>query len=230
MGELGLPSLIKLLDHPNAATRAAAVAYIGVIWENSGDNAAPRAILRSLKDSNSGVKLSAIRALPLPRGTRYEGDQIVVESLIKMIMDNEREVRIAAIQALTHIGDPRAIAPLIALLDDHDKSVRINARFALTDFGEAAMAQLIAAIKSEDKTLRGNAMDALAAFHNEPAVWTLAEFAVHGDTAEVRQMAVATLKRKGAFAINILTPKLNAPDANVRETAKQALAKIKLQK
>lgn len=85
-----------------------------------------------------------------------------VHGLIRAIGDAERDIRLAAIEALGKIGDLRAVEPLIAALQDSSWGVRQHAAAALGMIGDTrAVKPLTAAFKDSKKVVRKAAAEAL---------------------------------------------------------------------
>src|SRR6516225_3392068 len=60
-----------------------------------------------------------------------------VKPLMEMLRDDDRSIRIIAIDELGRIGDERAAAPLLPLLLDGDPNMRMAAANALGEIGDA---------------------------------------------------------------------------------------------
>ncbi|MFB0561167.1 MAG: HEAT repeat domain-containing protein [Candidatus Lokiarchaeia archaeon] len=68
--------------------------------------------------------------------TRYKKEwEIIVESLIGALKDENKYVRWGAAGALGELGDKRAVEPLIEALEDKDRNVREKAAWALVKIG-----------------------------------------------------------------------------------------------
>ncbi len=86
-----------------------------------------------------------------------------VKGLIGAMNDEERAIRLTAIEALGEIGDPRAVEPLIAALQDGSWGVRSYAAAALGAIGDArAVKPLTALIRDSKKVVRKAAAEALS--------------------------------------------------------------------
>jgi HEAT repeat protein len=85
-----------------------------------------------------------------------------VNGLIRAVNDEERGIRLAAIEALGEIGDLRAVEPLIASLQDGSWGVRSSAATALGSIGDGrAVKPLSSLIKDSKKVVRKAAAEAL---------------------------------------------------------------------
>jgi HEAT repeat protein len=86
-----------------------------------------------------------------------------VNGLIRAMNDEERGIRLAAIEALGAIGDPRAVEPLIAALQDDSWGVRSYAAAALGAIGDVrAVKPLSYLIRDSKKVVRKASAEALA--------------------------------------------------------------------
>lgn len=63
-----------------------------------------------------------------------------VEYLIISLWDSDKRVRMAAVDALGAIGDPRAYDHLVKMLDDPDHDVRFASVIALGELGDTRAA------------------------------------------------------------------------------------------
>lgn len=86
-----------------------------------------------------------------------------VKGLIRAVNDEERGIRLAAIEALGQIGDLQAVEPLIAALQDDSWGVRSYAAAALGAIGDGrAVKPLTSLIRDGKKVVRKAAAEALA--------------------------------------------------------------------
>ncbi len=95
-------------------------------------------------------------------GKTDEVDTDKVGTLIQWLKDEDKSVRVLAVEELGEIKDTRAVEPLIAALKDNDRSVRSSAAEALGEIKDArAVEPLIAALKDNDSSVRRYAAAAL---------------------------------------------------------------------
>jgi HEAT repeat protein len=86
-----------------------------------------------------------------------------VKGLVRAVNDEERGIRLAAIEALGVIGDPQAVEPLITVLQDGSWGVRSYAAAALGAIGDGrAVKPLSYLIRDGNKAVRKAAAEALA--------------------------------------------------------------------
>lgn len=84
-----------------------------------------------------------------------------LEQAIRGLVSEDRNVRLAAVEALGTVGVPRAIPALISVLKDREKPVRQGAATALSKCGASALEPLLKELKSPDKYSRLGATVAL---------------------------------------------------------------------
>ena len=126
-----------------------------------------------------------------------------MEPLVKVLQDEDLDVRMNAAWALGAIGDPRAVEPLIKALEDEHLRVRGTAASALIriDPGwwensavKSVIAEVFSALKDEDPTVRSNAAWVLGEIQDPKAVEPLIE-ALKDENSWVRQSAAGALEK-----------------------------------
>jgi HEAT repeat protein len=60
-----------------------------------------------------------------------------LDLLVEVLGDYDRDLRLAAVEALGRLGDARAVTPLMSMLSDDDRWVREAASKALQTLGVA---------------------------------------------------------------------------------------------
>jgi HEAT repeat protein len=158
------------LDSPDETTRRWAVEDLG----DCGDDAAVELLVRALADPSPAVCEAALDALeriggetvvqaalpalrsehvPLRNAASLLLSQLgetAVEHLVGMAADEEKDVRLFAIDTLGRIGSPSAEAAIIRMLTDPDINVAAAAAAALGEVGTAsAVGPLIEALKAD---------------------------------------------------------------------------------
>jgi HEAT repeat protein len=172
-----------------------------------------------------------------------------VKGLIMAVNDEERAVRLAAIEALGEIGDLRAVEPLITALQDGSWGVRSYAAAALGAIGDArAVKPLSALIRDSKKVVRKAAAEALAkigpsadpesqgwylvALEQWDRVVLLGEAAVEPLIAALGNGEIDAARALGeigsARATEPLVSVLNDRDRDLRKAAARALEQIGL--
>ena len=209
-----LGPLISLLgDRDRDARRAAAVA-LGKI--------------HLLPASPPADETSVARGEPESRGQI----ESMVESLIALLSDRDRDVRSAAAAALGRIGDRRAVDQLIAALADQDDEVTNAATTALGRIGDVRAVDPLVGILGDSadgvgrRSVRAQAADSLGRIGDPRAVEPL--IAALGDNdLRVREHAAEALGRIGdGRALEPLTAALREGDWNMREVAAAALEQL----
>ncbi len=177
--------LLNALESDDWAARWDAAMSLGEL----GDKSAVEPLVRSLTDDHYLVRLEAARALH-KLGWMPECDaekahyltakrewselerlgQVAVESLIRILRDENWEVQRAAKQSLVSIGEP-AVESLIRALCDEDKNVRDYAADALGDVeDERAVGSLIGALRDDNSIVRRAAAISLGKIRDARAV------------------------------------------------------------
>jgi HEAT repeat protein/beta-lactamase regulating signal transducer with metallopeptidase domain len=158
-----------------------------------------------------------------------QGRDAAVPGLISVLKDESAAVRLASVQALEQLQDPRAIDALIDVMKgDADARVREAAASALGNIDSPrAVPGLIAALGSERVgAVRAKIAWALGEIDDPRAVDALSA-AVKDQVNEVRQEAVWALGEIGsAEAVPALIPVLRDADAEIRKKAAEALGQI----
>jgi HEAT repeat protein len=152
-----------------------------------------------------------------------------VPALLAVLKDEDVSVRLAAVESLGNLSDPRAVDALVqALRTDTDARVREAAAEALGEIHSArAVPGLIAALGSEKvSAVRAKIASALGEIKDKRAVEALGA-AVRDADAEVRREAVSALgELESAAAVPMLIPALKDADAETRKEAASALGEI----
>ena len=109
------------------------------------------------------------------------------------LKDENKDVRVAAAEALGELNDKRAVVPLIAALKDEDRSVRGEAAESLGELEDKrAVVPLIAALKDENKWVRYSAVKALLYLKDKRAVVPLIAVLKDKEEEGVRDEAANT--------------------------------------
>jgi len=124
IGQAAVPTLISVLRHPNGNVQEAAVSILK-------DLADPRALdplIECLTSLNWVVRMHAARGLGVL------GEERAVPSLVPLLVDRVKAVRVEATDALARIGR-LALATLVAALRHHEWILRLHACEALGKIG-----------------------------------------------------------------------------------------------
>jgi HEAT repeat protein len=148
-GDVAIPALIAALDDPDtevrdAAARALRPIVLEAVQSGSADGevrAATAALVRSLKDPQPVVRITAATALGsfavLKRSAGVVAYPPMVAALSTLLSDRDDDVRLAAVGALAIAGPNVQISPtdgLVAALQDESATVRAAAVEALAKF------------------------------------------------------------------------------------------------
>ncbi len=132
MGRPAAPSLIPLLDDPEADLRRRAVVILGRI--GVADDAVVKGLTARLADSDRLVRLNTAMSL----GELGETDARVLPILLmRLTSEKSSEIRRGLIASIGNMGLSArdAVGPLISLLSDGDKEVREESSESLMKIG-----------------------------------------------------------------------------------------------
>ena len=164
-----------------------------------------------------------------PSATATQGRDAAVPGLISVLKDESAAVRLASVEALSQLQDPRAIDALIDVMkSDGDARVREAAASALGSIDSPrAVPGLIAALGSERVgAVRAKIAWALGEIDDPRAVDALSA-ALKDQVTDVRRQAVWALgELESAEAVPALIPILRDPDVEMRKQAAWALGEI----
>ena len=171
-------------------------------------------------------------AEPVERSSASQSTQSrdrAVPALLSVVRDENVSVRLAAVEALGHLSDPRAIDALAeALRTDADPRVREAAASALGEIdSQRAVPALIAALGNERVVaVRAKIAWALGEIEDARAVDALGN-ALRDQAVEVRRQAIWALGEiESPSAAPAIIPLLRDPDAETRKQAAWALGEI----
>jgi len=214
----------------------------GAAWAlgRMGPKAAPAVplLVRTLSSKHVSVRRNAAQALgnlaavqqPLPSGVSGEGQgarERGVSNLLKLLDDEDSQVRVAAAVALWKIQpSPRATAALEAMLRGGEPAA-CQAAVALGELGEGAreaVPALVAALGHSDEDTRRAAAAALGRI-GPGAIPALRDVLATADEKAKRE-AVEALGWIGAGALSALVEALGDPSPPVRRSAARALGRL----
>jgi HEAT repeat protein/beta-lactamase regulating signal transducer with metallopeptidase domain len=180
--------------------------------------------------SVAGVAEHALQDVPtVERQAPAQKRDTAVPALLSVLKDENAAVRLAAIQSLGNLSDPRAVDALVeAVKTDTDPQVREAAAEALGEIDSPrAVPGLIAALGSEKVgAVRAKIAWALGEIDDKRAVAALGAV-VRDPDAEVRRQAVSALgELESAAAVPMLIPALKDADIETRKQAASALGEI----
>ena len=209
-----LARLLALAADVSPPTRATALRALGE--SGSNDPRVARCLGAGLSDADAWVRYYACQAIGKLKLESHAAE------LARRVQDEAGQVRVAAIEALSHLSDDAAFAALLAAADAPELDLR---RAALLGLGLSrrveAIQPLLRNAGSEDAATRLITLSALA--HLEaPETLAVLGAAVHDPDENVRMAAVGFLgARSGIEATTLLCGLLKHPA--LRERALVAL-------
>lgn len=203
------------LAAPVAAVRVQAAVELG----RGGEKAAATLLLPTLKDRELAVRREAAKALGAIKDGR------AVPALIDALRDDDTNVRMYAAYALGEIKDARAADELLRAVRDAQWCVRDHAAWALRELRDPSLAQKYAALLQDEAVEVATAMWILRGLGDDVALKAVTTLLGSPQTA-VRVRAVRALGELKAAALEPLLAALDDPDATVRQSVVEALARM----
>ena len=185
------------------------------------DPRAANALIEALKDSDKGVRETAMQALVQMRDPR------MFDPLVAALKDASPGVREQAAFGLGQLRDVRAVTPLASALKDENPSVREQAVFALGQLRAASAIDAIAqALRDASPSVREQAAFALSQIRDRRAVEPLIS-SLKDESASVRHQAAFALGQiRASTAVEALVIAVKDANASVREQVVFALGQI----
>jgi len=202
------------LASPVAAVRVQAAVELG----RGGEKAAATLLLPALKDREPGVRREAAKALGAIKDGR------AVPALIEALRDDDTNVRMYAAYALGEIEDARAADELLRAVRDAQWCVRDHAAWALRELRDPSLAEKYAALLQDEAVEVATATWILRGLGDEVALKALKAL-LGASPPGARLRAVRALRELKAAAVEPLLGALDDPDAAVRQSVVEALAR-----
>ncbi len=189
------------------SVRLCAVQVIAYLPQQTGDNELWLpivAVLRDgLSDPQAGVRREILNVLRLTRGKPAQ--DAAREAVLLAVEDRDDSVRLAAVQRLVQLKEPRVLPYLRRALAAEDPKLVIEATQGLGQLGDrSAVADLLVLIDRPEDAVKGAAVDALRLLRARPAVPRLVELIESPDVnPQVQAKAIQALGEIGdraAFA------------------------------
>jgi HEAT repeat protein/beta-lactamase regulating signal transducer with metallopeptidase domain len=179
------------------------------------------ALVEALKDSDKGVRETAMQALVQMRDPR------MFDPLVTALRDASADVREQAAFGLGQLRDVRAVTPLAAALKDADASVREQVVFALGQLRAAGVSEAIAqALRDSSPSVREQAAFALGQIRDKKGIEPLIS-SLKDENASVREQAAFALgQMRASAALEALVIALKDVNPSVREQVAFALGQI----
>jgi hypothetical protein len=178
-------------------------------------------LLLMLENGDNRVKVAAIASLGRSRDSR------ALKILIRLMGDENRNIREASVRALGAFGD-EVVGPLIESLGEQDWHIRMGSAIALRIIGDSrGVEPLIQALSDENRFVRREAAKSLGRIGDGRATEPLIAVLEDPD-AGVRTRAAAALGKIGdPRAVGPLTRALSDRNSELQEAAVEALSKIR---
>lgn len=204
---------------------------LGMGWQRER---AVQTILAGLRHADAAVRLRLVRAIDdaSSRVKEWGTTLTIGEGMAGRLEDDDRDVRLAALKALSRYGSEKAPPALVGLAGDADGEVRVAAVGALAAVRRdesVVLPALVQALRHRDAATRRAAADGFARRWEHPppdAAAAVAELIdALGDADKgVRAAAAAALGRAGPTAVAPLVKVLRHEKADIRDGAVAALA------
>ena len=209
--------LVHALEHETPKVRAVAASALAQVEETETVSH----LADALKDEDAWVRYFAARSL----GQRGASES--VEALAGVAQaDKFNHVRIAALEALGHIGGERAAAIAAPFVESDDPDLGRAALVALGNIAHPdALPPLVNALRSADAGLRAAAAAALGERGGAEAMEQLQRIAASDAEPAVFEAAIVALKKLATSEAIASLVALTA-DATRREAASAALAGV----
>jgi HEAT repeat protein len=182
-GRVALELLLPFVAHPTNSVRQEVAEALGAIR----DAQSTAALEKLLADPDPAVRITAIQGIkrmPAP-----------VAALCKAVQDWDKNVRVAAVEALGQLRDSEAVPIIAACLQDESWSVRCAAAIALGQMGErSSIPLLVQSLKDSDADVRVAVSEALGAIGDVEAIEPLVMAQLDPETS-VRQAALKAAVR-----------------------------------
>jgi HEAT repeat protein len=227
-GRAAVPALLKLLKDKDPFVRSAATRALGQVGADVPELVAP--LTAALKDEEPRVRKAAVQAL----GAMALTAKAAIPALVETVgHDGDRDVRLWAIFALSHMGPAAkpAVAVIPSALQNHQ--LRGAAAELVMNIGPEAKDTIPALrplLDDPDAWLRWGAVDALGGIGPEARGAKTALIKALADPEYgVRHRAATALARLGAndaAVAEALARALKDPSAFVRVKAALALVKV----
>jgi HEAT repeat protein len=222
----GLKALQEGLQHRLSPYRSAAARYLGEI--GPGAASVVPSLARATGDEDEGVRESALVAI----GRIGRDRRTAVGAAVGALADREANVRKAAVTALgLCLLEPETAVPaLVSALGDAAPEVRCETARALREYGEEARSAapaLAKALEDPNELVRTTAAKALTNTGVEPAVVVpVLTKALKDARPNVRKLAASAMELCGSAGAATLASALNDRDADVRQSALMAFARV----
>ena len=169
-----------LINDSNEEVRAQCAKSLGVI----GSEKAIPFLIKALNDPNEKVNRTSAVSL-----SWLNEKQKCLPVLSRMLKDDNRNVRMEALEGLRNVGNLEAIFMIKGVLDHVDPYVKVSAAISLAILGEKAsvLPILQESLNNEDKDIRAAALRGLRYITPDDKIMFLVENALSDSDYEVRE-------------------------------------------
>jgi HEAT repeat protein len=185
--DIGTPAVgpLILAFQTDDKTRKETADILGKI----GDSRAIEPLVSTLNDKDTAV-IEAVKNALVKIGIP------AVEPLIAVLINPDKNVKIAAAEILGEIGDSRSIGPLTTLLKNEDWSVRLAGTRALGKIGDSlAVGSIIAVLKDEFDLVREAGAEALGEINDDKAIKPLIESLININDKRMHKAVIKALEK-----------------------------------
>lgn len=212
MGKKAVEPLKIAAEDKDANVRFWAITCLGHLRDRANTNL----LLSHLQDSDTGVRVAALRAL------REVGDPNIASKLFEALSQPSEQVRDLVYDILKDFGT-HSIPYLMDSLSNEYWMGRNLAAQALTDMGNEAVSPLVAALQCDDKERRFWSIKILGKMHEKSAYNEIVKF-LSDEDSEIRMAALEALGEFGdPAAIPLIIDKFIDPSWVVRKNASKAI-------
>lgn len=212
MGKKAVEPLKIASEDKDSNIRFWAITCLGHLRDRANTNL----LLSHLQDSDTGVRVAALRAL------REIGDPNIASKLFEALSQPSDQVRDLVYDILKDFGT-HSIPYLMDSLSNEYWMGRNLAAQALTDMGNEAVTPLVAALQCDDKERRFWSIKILGKMHEKSAYNEIVKFLSDSDS-EIRMAALEALGEFGdPSAIPLIIEKFTDPSWVVRKNASKAI-------
>ncbi|MEW5692606.1 MAG: HEAT repeat domain-containing protein [Candidatus Hydrogenedentota bacterium] len=210
--------LVRDLQHMDSNRRVRAIDLMVRLGKKEGVR---EALKNVIKDNDSKVRASSIKAIGLLGDSRDLGD------LISMVNDPDPRVRANVIEAFEKIGDDSVVWLLLRFSSDENNRIRANAMKALWHFGYKDIeGKLKKMLFDENEWMRASACWVIGELRDENLL-SLLLMRLNDTSPNVRINIVRALDKIGsALCIKKLEEMQDDPSAEVRAAVINVLSRI----
>lgn len=219
------PIITQLVPHEREKLRATAALMLGRMAGALGDKAGEIVppLLRLIGDGAWSVRRRAAWALG---ELREKGRQPEILAALTLRLQDEPEVKAAAVKSLGQIGSPASAAPLVQTLLTNREGAVQELVVALTSLGAPALPALQMALQSPDAEAREAATEAVAGIGTAAAVPLLAGRLSDASVSVRRIAAQALALQANASAVDALSRALSDSDPVVYGAVRRAFVRL----